>query len=469
MAGGIPAAAGNDAAAIVAALRSGLTPSRGLEHIATGLDALVAAVQPELDFVAGGRGWAKWLRGEYGAGKTFAARYLCARARERRFATAEVQISINDTPLHHLETVYRRLIERLETAADGPNAFQAIVEGWLYQVGDEVTRLRGIGEDDPAFADATEQRLEDKLADLSRRNPAFAQVLRAYHRAAYEGDFATAQGLLAWLAGQPHTGAAVLKRAGVKGAVDGQASLTFLAGLLQLLRQSGYAGLVVVLDEVETIQRLNAQVRERALNALRQLMDALAKDELPGLYLLVTGTRDFYEGYKGLKGLPPLYQRVEVTFGAEPEFDNLRATQVRLLPFTAERLREVGRKVRDLYPAAAPERVTERVSDPFLRALAAKVTEGFGGQVAVAPRLFLRELVDVLDRVDQHPAYDPTAHYALELRDEGLTPEELAARHGRPVEAGETAEGGEGGEGAAGGGDGAAQAPTARAPRRLDG
>ena len=56
-------------------------------------------------------------------------------------------------------------IERLETAADGPNAFQAIVEGWLYQVGDEVTRLRGISEDDPGFADATEQRLEDKLAD----------------------------------------------------------------------------------------------------------------------------------------------------------------------------------------------------------------------------------------------------------------------------------------------------------------
>ena len=101
--------------------------------------------------MAGGKGLSKWIRGEYGTGKTFAARFLCAQARQRRFATSEVQISINDTPLHHLETVYRRLIERLETAADGPNAFQAIVEGWLYQVGDEVMRLRGIGEDDPAF------------------------------------------------------------------------------------------------------------------------------------------------------------------------------------------------------------------------------------------------------------------------------------------------------------------------------
>ena len=442
--------------AIVSALRSGVVPSQGLEHLVTGLDLLVGAVDDELDFIAGGKGVSKWIRGEYGTGKTFAARYLCAHARTRLFATSEVQISINDTPLHHLETVYRRLIERLETAADGPNAFQAIVEGWLYQVGDEVTRLRGISEDDPAFPDATEQRLEDKLADLSRRNPAFAQVLRAYHRATHEGDFATAQGLLAWLAGQPHTDRSVMKSAGVKGKVDGQASLTFLAGLLLLLRQSGYAGLVVVLDEVETIQRMNSQTREKSLNALRQMMDMLAKDELPGLYLVITGTRDFFEGYKGLKGLAPLYQRVQVKFSDDARFDNLRAPQVRLLPFTEDRLLTVGKKVRDLYPAKNGERLAAKVDDAFLRALVAQVTSGFRGSVSLAPRLFLRELVDVLDRVDQHEDYEPAEHYKLDLDDETkLTPEELAAKHGRDPRADDDTPG-----------DGDA---STRKPRRLDG
>src|SRR5262245_41522240 len=368
----------SDSAAIVNALRSGLVPSEGLGHFATGLDPLIEAVNQELDFVASGKGVSKWIRGEYGTGKTFAARYLCAKAREQKFASSEVQISINDTPLHRLETVYRRLIEKLETAADGPNAFQAIVEGWLYQIGDEVTRLRGISEDDPGFADATEQRLEDKLADLSKRNPAFAQVLRGYHRAMHQGDFATAQGLLAWLAGQPHTDRSVLSVAGVKGKVDGQASLTFLSGLLLLLRQSGYAGLVVVLDEVETIQRMNAQTLEKSLNALRQLMDMLAKDELPGLYLVVTGTRDFYEGYKGLKGLAPLYQRVQVSFDEDARFDNLRAPQVRLLPFTDERLLAVAARIRDIYPAKNADRIAQRIDDRFLRAPRAYVTARFG-------------------------------------------------------------------------------------------
>lgn len=444
-----------ESAAIVNALRSGLVPKAGLEHFATGLETLIEAVNEDLDFVSGGKGLSKWIRGEYGTGKTFAARYLCARARQRKFATSEVQISINDTPLHHLETVYRRLIERLETAADGPNAFQAIVEGWLYQVGDEVTRLRGLTEDDPAFADATEQRLEDKLADLSKRNPAFAQVLRGYHRATNEGDFATAQGLLAWLAGQPHTDRSVLKTAGAKGKVDGQASLTFLAGLLQLLRQSGYAGLVVVLDEVETIQRMNGQSREKSLNALRQFMDMLAKEELPGLYLVVTGTRDFFEGYKGLKALAPLYQRVQVKFDDDGRFDNPRAPQVRLQPFTDERLFTVGTRVRDLYPAKNSERLLRRVDDSFLRGLVAQVTAGFRGKVSVAPRLFLRELTDVLDRVDIHEDFDPKVHYKLELEDGRLTPEELAAKHGHAVEPAEESE--EEGE------------PTSSKPKRLDG
>lgn len=445
-----------EAADIVSALRSGLVPRTGLEHFATGLEPLANVFVEELDFVATGKGLSKWIRGEYGTGKTFATRYLCARARARGFATAEVQVSINDTPLHHLETVYRRLIERLETSADGPNAFQAVVEGWLYQVGEEVRRLRGLSENDPAFADATEERLEDKLADLSRRNPAFAQVLRAYHRSMHEGDFGAAQGVLAWLAGQPHTDRSVTAGAGVKGKIDGQAALTFLGGVLQLLRQSGYSGLVIVLDEVETIQRMNSQTREKSLNALRQLMDTLAANELPGLYMLVTGTRDFYEGYKGLKGLPALHQRVHVKFADDPRWDNLRAPQVRLLPFSEARLLDVGRRVRDLYPARSGPRVAAAADDRFLGALVRTVTEGFGGRVDVAPRLFLRELVDVLDRIDQYPDYDPHAHYTLQVDESELTAPELAARKGTSVVEPEEPEA-------------APEPPPPRPPRRLDG
>jgi hypothetical protein len=333
-----------------------------------------------------------------------------------------------------LETVYRRLVERLHTPAEGVGALRAVVDGWLYHVGEEVTRLKGLPEDDPGFAKEVEARLEDKLAELSAKHPAFAQVLRAYAVAVQAGAMGDAQQLLGWLGGQPHVDRSILAKAGVKGAVDGQAALAFLRGMLLLLRQSGHAGLVVVLDEVETVQRMPGPTREKALNALRQLVDMLVNGEFPGLYLVVTGTPELFEGPKGLKGLQPLYQRVQTRFDAEPRFDNLRAPQVRLPPFDGGRLLEVGRKVRAIYPASSDgERVRAAADDAFLARLVDHVTQGFGGRVEIAPRLFLRELVDVLDRVDQFPDYEPGARYRLQVDEAALRPEELAARKGTEV------------------------------------
>ena len=59
-------------------------------------------------------------------------------------------------------------------------------------------------------------------------------------------------------------------------------------------KELGCAGWVVVLDEVETLQRVRGDVREKALNALRQLIDEVDAGRFPGLYLLVTGTPAFF-------------------------------------------------------------------------------------------------------------------------------------------------------------------------------
>jgi hypothetical protein len=73
------------------------------------------------------------------------------------------------------------------------------------------------------------------------------------------------------------------------------------------------------------------------------------------------------------------------------------------------------------YPANNADRIAQRIDDQFLRALVAQVTAGCGGKVALAPLLFLRELIDAMDRVDIHEDYEPTTHYRLELDDTKLT------------------------------------------------
>jgi hypothetical protein len=80
--------------------------------------------------------------------------------------------------------------------------------------------------------------------------------------------------------------------------------------------------------------------------------------------------------------------------------------------------------VRDLYAdgATEPARIRSRVNDSYLRELATAITGRLGGQVGIAPRVFLKKLVvDVLDRVDQFSDFDPRKNYALTLAPTELT------------------------------------------------
>jgi type II secretory pathway predicted ATPase ExeA len=390
------------------------------------MDRFDKALDKELTSVAAGEGVFKAVRGDYGTGKTFFSRWLEHRALQRGFATAVVQISETDTPLYRMETVYRRALENLQTKEWEQGAFRSLVERWFYALEEEILAEGKILETDTeALGNAVAELLEKRLASVSAIQPQFAAALRACHVARLAGDNATAEGLIAWLMAQPNVGPDIKRRAGIKGGVDGLGASGFFRGLLELLRQTGRKGLLLVLDECETIQRVRGDLREKSLNALRQLVDDLDGGRYPRLFVLITGTPAFFEGPQGIKRLPPLEQRVHVDFSGNPKFDSALAPQVRLLPFDLERLIEVGRKVRDIYPAEHPERIAEHVDDDVIVSLARGVTGKLGQKVGAAPRLFLRKLVgEVLDKVDEHDDYVPKRDFALVITAAEMTAEE---------------------------------------------
>jgi P-loop Domain of unknown function (DUF2791) len=418
-------------AEIIDALRRGTVPKNGLDALAVGLDRFVTTFDQELDAVAVGRGAFKAVRGEYGSGKTFFGRWLQERARARQFATSEVQISETETPLHKMETVYRRVIERIATADSGEGAFRGVIDGWFYALEQDVLADSSVTADDAEkLIERTEELMETRLASVTQVAPAFSETLRAYRRALQAEDHALADGLIAWLSGQPNVAAQVRRAAGVKGDIDHFGASNFLVGLLVILRDSDFAGLLLVLDEVETLQRMRADTREKGLNALRQWIDEVDAGHFPGLYFLITGTPAFYDGPQGIQRLEPLAQRLHTDFTTDARFDNPRAVQIRLPGFDTELLAEVGRKVRDIYVegGSSPDRVRRAVDDEYISILARAVTGNLGGKVGVAPRLFLKKLVaDVLDRVDQSADFDPRRHYSLTIADSEMMPQERVA------------------------------------------
>ncbi len=420
------------------ALRRGTVPREGLTAFAVGVERFEAALDADLEAVSLGRGLFKAVRGEYGSGKTFFGRWLQERARGRGFATSEVQVSETETPLHRMETVYRRLTERLATSDSAEGALRSIVDGWFFSLEEQVLgEGRLAPEDGAALVEATTRLMEQRLAGITRTAPAFSAVLRAYRRALLEERPELAEGLIAWLGGQRNVAASIKRAAGVKGDIDHFSATHFLAGLLAILRDSGHAGLVLVLDEVETLQRMRADSREKGLNALRQLIDEIDAGRFPGLFLLLTGTAAFFDGPQGIQRLAPLAQRLHVDFATDPRFENPRAVQIRLPPFDLDLLGRVGRRVRDLFAngALAAERVRQLVDDRYIDDLARAVAGHLGGQIGVAPRLFLKKLVaDVLDRVDQFSDFDPRRHYAPTFARNEMTAAERAALPAKSIE-----------------------------------
>ena len=423
---------------IIGALRRGTVPSAGLDALAVGIDAFAPTLDEELATVSSGRGGFKAVRGEYGTGKTFFGRWLQERARAKGFATSEVQINETETPLHRLETIYRRLVERLGTADSSTGAFRSVIDGWFFALEQDVLADGSVDANDAnALLERTQALMEAQLTTISKTAPAFSAVLRTYRRALAEGDNQLAEGLISWLAGQPNVAASVKRAAGIKGELDHFGAANFLIGLLTILRDSGFPGLVLVLDEVETLQRMRADTRERGLNALRQLIDEIDAGRFPGLYLVITGTPAFFDGAQGVQRLAPLAQRLHVDFGTDRKFDNPRAVQIRLAPLDQGSLVAVGKRVRDIYADTQPNeaRLCRVVDDTYIEVLAHAVAGGLGGKVGVAPRLFLKKLVaDVLDRVDLHESFDPNQHYKLTLAETEMTANERAAASATSVD-----------------------------------
>ena len=416
---------------LIDALRRGTVPLQSLDLLAVGLERFVATLSEELDAVKTGGAKFKAVRGEYGTGKTFFSRWMAERARQMGFATSEVQISETETPLHRLETVYRRLMERLGTPDTPTGAFRNILDGWFFTLEEDVLAEGDISANDQGqLLERSNALMEKRLAVVTQSAPMFAVALRGYHTARATGDAALADGIAAWLAGQPNVGASSKRLIGVKGDIDHFGAMSFLQGLLTVLRDSGHAGLYLALDEVETIQRVRGDMRDKSLNALRQLIDDIDSGRFPGLYLLITGTGAFYEGPQGAQRLEPLAQRLHVDFTTDAKFDNPRAVQVRLSAFDFDRLCEVGRKVRDVYAvhADAPDRLAVKAGDAYIEELARAIAGRLGGKVGVAPRIFLKKLVaDILDRIDQFPDFDPHQHYKLTIQETELTATERQA------------------------------------------
>lgn len=381
-------------------LRSGVVPERGLQTFAVGIDRQVTELRRLLDLAAANEGVFKFLRGGYGCGKTFMARLAVHEAQARGFATSFVVVSDNDLHFHKFDDVYRKVVQELGTSTCPRGALGDIIDRWIGKV-EAALEDAGSDPDAPGFDAAVAKRIKEELGSLTggKAPEDLARVLREVFALKQAGKVREAGSLLSWLSGSGNVGAAEKKIAGIKGEISSRDAMDYLRGILEVTKAAGYKGLVIVIDEAETILRMRQDVRGKSLNGIRQIIDAA--DQFPGLLWIFTGTPDFFDSRRGVAGLQPLHDRVR--FMKEGELVTMRQPQLELRPFDRARLKEVALRLQSLYPAPDTNALVREVPPERIESLVDEVTAGFSGDVGVVPRQFLRRLVNLFDVVAEHP------------------------------------------------------------------
>ena len=397
-----------DVSHIFEQLRSGVVPERGLDAFAVGIDRQRAEIGRMLDIAESGEGAFKFLRGGYGCGKTFNARLARADALARDFAVSFVVVSDNDLHFHRFDDVYRKVVEGLATRSCPRGALSDILDRWIAKV-EEGLIAGGADEGASDFDAKVQQRMEEEIASRTagRAPQDFARALRTIFELKQKGQAQDAAALVSWLSGSANVSVNVKRLASLKGEITSRDAMDYLHGVLEVVKAAGYKGLVIAIDEAETILRMRQDVRGKSLNGIRQILDAA--DRYKGLLWIFTGTPEFFDTQRGVKGLAPLHDRIQ--FMSHNGLASLRQPQLELKPFDRARLIEVALKLRAMYLDGDRARLDAKVTPAFVERLVDSVTSGFRGDVGVVPRQFLRRFVNVLDMVSEHEGYDPSSEF----------------------------------------------------------
>lgn len=282
----------------------------------------------------------KLVLAPYGGGKTHFLLALGTRALAESFAVAYVpcgeSISL-DSPLD----IHREVIKKLQLPEQANPGLRALIER-VAQTKRQEIRDHGAPDVDKAF-----QRWTDSIRKTDYPENAFGRVMAAALRGVDDLS-PTGEAAVRWLQGDTDTltrdEMSDLRLARVPSRNRKEFGRNLLFSSVRFLAEAGVHGLVLLMDEVETLFTARGKALLRVLAAMRVLLDAPAGTQggLPlfGVFSAVPDILDQLPKY------PALQQRLAVLGAAFHEGNDL-AIQLPLEKIESQRtlLAEIGRKL----------------------------------------------------------------------------------------------------------------------------
>ncbi len=394
---------------ILSALRLGSVPSNGLSYLAVGREAEILELETQLDFVGKHKSAIKFVSGDYGTGKSFLCALIRERAYEKGFISSTVVVS-PESPIAKLDIIMGKTFDGLRLPEKrGACGLSDLLERWLLRLLKRLAAIEGLSLSDPGAQSRLNSlmvsKIDENMSAARGMDASFVNAVKAYFISKMQHDPGLANDALGWLKGNSNLSSRKRNQIGVRGAISPTVALSYLKSLLIMIDECGYKGLVWVIDELETVQRIpNSRYRENSYETLRVLVDQVAENALPGLQLIITGTPSLFEdaryGIPSYKALKDRINQLSLPNGSH----SLKQPIIELHGFDIAILTQVAGRVRDIHGSAFNWSANTRLDDSKIAQLAEVAATAFGGHVERTPRVFLREIVHLCDILHEHPA-----------------------------------------------------------------
>lgn len=363
---------------------SGQPPIYGYQFFSAGLSYYTKIIAEEYlqDLIKYGGSSFKLVVGTYGGGKTHFLYTIQGNAWEANYISSYVVLTPSSTPFHKLELVYKSIVTNLvypqspEELLNGyDTGIDALLKSWFSSKRNEISRQFS-GED-------LDHEIKDYISRLALyESTSFQNAIKNAFLALYDDNEESFGLITQWLKGEnpPKT---LLKNFNIFEKIDKSTAFKMIRCLNQWIRDIGYSGIIILMDEAEQTPSMTTKERSTLLQNLRELIDACSRGTLKGTMIFyAVPDESFLEGKTAV--YEALNQRLSTVFYSKGKL-NPSGVKISLDDDDLSRnervelLCEIGSKLARIYEIAYGFEFSDDVLMTKIREIAEKAySEKFG-------------------------------------------------------------------------------------------
>lgn len=393
---------------VLNSLKGGVVPRIGLPYITVGRKAEIEALLHDVDVIQEGGASFRFIVGRYGSGKSFLLQTIRNYVMDKKFVVVDGDLS----PERRLQgskgqglATYRELIQNLSTKTRPEGgALTLILDRWINSVQTQVVG-EGIASDDPKFEAAVDQKIYGVISSLNElvHGFDFAKLLNMYYHAYMSGDDETKAKVVKWFRGEYSHKTEAKKDLGVDIIISDSDWYEYLKLFATFFRQAGYAGLMIMIDELVNIYKIpNAISRQYNYEKILTMYNDTLQGKAKYLGIIMCGTPQAVEDRRrGVYSYEALRSRLASGKFAQESARDMYAPVIKLEPLTAEEMLVLTEKLADMHANlyGYERTITDNDLAQFIKIEYARV----GADTSITPREIIRDFIELLDIVWQNP------------------------------------------------------------------